>query len=59
MMKKLDISGRKKNSLKKMFFRDAPKKYINSDGKAGFYVENKDGIIIDTEGNMTYRKIYT
>ena len=39
-----------------MFFRDAPKKYINSDGKAGFYVENKDGIIIDTEGNMTYRK---
>lgn len=22
----------------------------------GFYVKNKDGITIDTEGNMTYRK---
>ena len=30
--------------------------YINSDGKAGLYVKNKDGFTIDTEGNMSYRK---
>ena len=47
---------KKEEFFKKGVFQIHPKKYINSDGKAGFYVKNKDGITIDTEGNMTYRK---